>query len=125
MTRFLWDDAGSDPEPRPSKEARKKVVESKSPGSDPEAPIWRFMNLRKFKDLLATSELFFNRADPRQIIGAGGLICEQLPQVGAPKGAKHHVGRRLDGMLHLTHDACLKADEIARKDEIYDLSLTV
>jgi hypothetical protein len=31
--------------------------------ADPEAPIWRFMNLRKFKDLLATSELFFNRAD--------------------------------------------------------------
>jgi hypothetical protein len=31
--------------------------------ADPEAPIWRFMNLRKFKDLFATSELFFNRAD--------------------------------------------------------------
>lgn len=31
--------------------------------ADPAAPIWRFMNLRKFKDLLATSELFFNRAD--------------------------------------------------------------
>ena len=31
--------------------------------SDPDAPIWRFMNLRKFKDLLSTSDLFFNRAD--------------------------------------------------------------
>jgi hypothetical protein len=31
--------------------------------ADPEAPIWRFINLGKFKDLLATSELFFNRAD--------------------------------------------------------------
>jgi hypothetical protein len=31
--------------------------------ANPDAPIWRFMNLWKFKDLFATSELFFNRAD--------------------------------------------------------------
>src|SRR5687767_13367845 len=31
--------------------------------ADPDAPIWRFLTLRKFKDLLATGELFFNRAD--------------------------------------------------------------
>ena len=31
--------------------------------ADPDAPIWRFMNLWKAKDLFATSELFFNRAD--------------------------------------------------------------
>jgi hypothetical protein len=31
--------------------------------ADQDAPIWRFMNLRKFKDLFTTSELFFNRAD--------------------------------------------------------------
>lgn len=31
--------------------------------ADQDAPIWRFMNLRKFKDPFTTSELFFNRAD--------------------------------------------------------------
>lgn len=31
--------------------------------ADPDALTWRFMNVRKFKDLFATSELFFNRAD--------------------------------------------------------------
>jgi len=31
--------------------------------ADPDAPIWRFMNLQKFKDLVSTRELLFNRAD--------------------------------------------------------------
>jgi exodeoxyribonuclease VII large subunit len=39
MTRFLWDDAGFDADPRPSTGAPKKVAETKSPGSDPESPL--------------------------------------------------------------------------------------
>lgn len=45
--------------------------------ADPEAPIWRFMNLRKFKDLLATSELFFNRADRFQQDEQEGIPSEE------------------------------------------------
>ncbi len=39
MTRFLWDDAGFEPDPRPSSGARKKTPETKSPGSDPDSPL--------------------------------------------------------------------------------------
>jgi hypothetical protein len=31
--------------------------------SDPNAPVWRFMDLWKFRDLISSGELFFNRAD--------------------------------------------------------------
>ncbi len=39
MTRFLWDDAGFEPDPRSLPASRKKAAETKSPGSDPETPL--------------------------------------------------------------------------------------
>ena len=31
--------------------------------ADPEAVIWRFLDLKKFRDLITTSELYFRRSD--------------------------------------------------------------
>src|SRR5438874_13795741 len=39
----------------------KSYYSQKEPNSD--AVIWRFMDLRKFRDLMATEELYFRRAD--------------------------------------------------------------
>ena len=39
----------------------KSYYSQKEPNSD--AVIWRFMDLRKFRDLMASEELYFRRAD--------------------------------------------------------------
>jgi hypothetical protein len=39
----------------------KSYYRQKEPNSD--AVIWRFMDLRKFRDLMASEELYFRRAD--------------------------------------------------------------
>jgi len=50
--------------------------------TDPEALIWRFMDLRKFRDLIATSELYFRRADLFDDDDEGLPPEEYLPYAG-------------------------------------------
>ena len=70
-------------------------------------------------------EMLFDRSDPCQVIGAGGLHLEQRPQVRPCEDAKPHCGRRFNGMLHFAHQPCLQPDEIAGEQKVDDLPLAI
>src|SRR4051812_42324290 len=55
---------------------------------DPEATIWRFMEVAKFRDLIETSTLYFNRADLFGKDKDGGDELEGLP----PNEYIHYLG---------------------------------
>jgi hypothetical protein len=56
-------------------------------------------------------EMLFDCGHPGQVVGAGGLGDEQLPDLAAREGAEHHVGHGGDAVACLAHQAGLQAEE--------------
>ncbi len=73
-----------------------RAFDRQLPDPDPDAPLWRFMKLTHFQDLMANEELYFHRDD---------LYVSQDPQDGIPSDdyARSRLGlRRYDVMDEVT-----------------------